>query len=532
MSVDARYLDEQNTRKRANILNIDYFDTSNNQVELYKNILDLKDLYAYKAVPLIADSYNIKFGITNNTSQSTISYLKQRFSDQNISFYLISDSGYREIMKRYDPPKEIVYKEISISESDQDDQFNQVSKTLESVRADDMLAYIVKQSFKLHASDIHLESNEGGARIRFRVDGVLHPIASLSKEKYHQLISSLASAANISTNTMGSQTGHINRNYYLADNSEVIVNLRVETVQAVNGMDCVLRLFNMDPELMKIDRLDLDESQQEVIRDIINHPNGLVLFVGPTGSGKSTTLYTIINELNHPERKIITLEDPVEYNVPGVTQIPVESKGDEKSFANSLRAVLRLDPDVVMIGEIRDTDTAKTALQSSLTGHLVLSTYHASSSSAALTRLLDSIGENPLFISAIRLITAQRLLRKLDDDTKIPYQPDEKTKKWINSILSSLPDHVKKPNVDNLQLFKPGSSDTNPFGYSGQFAVRELLIMNEELEMELKKPINSITSNHLEEIAVKNGMVTIMQQGLLSAIGGKTSLEEVTRVIG
>lgn len=532
MQDNARLIDEENTRKRARILNIEYFDTSQSDLNLYKDLLSKDELYSYRVIPLIADDYNIKFGITNNTSQTTINSLKQRFSDQNVNFYLISDSGYREIMSRYDPPKQIIYQEINISDRDDSDQFNLVSKTLDEVIADDMLAYIVKQSFSLHASDIHLESREDGARIRFRVDGVLHPIASLSRDKYHQLISSLASAANISTNSKDSQTGHINKKYTLADQSEVEVNLRVETVEAVNGMDCVLRLFNMNPELMQLDKLDLNDEQRNEISSIIKNPNGLVLFVGPTGSGKSTTLYTIINELNSPERKIITLEDPVEFNVPGVTQIPVDSKNNDSSFATNLRAVLRLDPDVVMIGEIRDADTAKTALQSSLTGHLVLSTYHASSASAALTRMLDSIGENPLFISAIRLITAQRLLRKLDDKTKIAYQPDEKTVSWINDIIESMPPNYSKPSLENITLYKPGSSEENPFGYNGQFAIRELLVISNELEMELKKPLNLITSDKLEEIAIRNGMITIRQQALLSVLAGKTTLEELTRVIG
>src|SRR5690606_35517422 len=155
-------------------------------------------------------------------------------------------------------------------------------------------------------------------------------------------------------------------------------------------------------------------------------PTGLVLVVGPTGSGKTTTLYSMLNSLNNEERKIITIEDPVEYQFEGVTQIPVHSKsGQETGFAEKLRATLRLDPDIVMVGEIRDMDTARTALQAALTGHLVLSTFHAASSAAALTRIADILGENPLFVSAIRLVMAQRLVRRLDDATKQPYTPDE-----------------------------------------------------------------------------------------------------------
>ncbi|MBP7821158.1 type II/IV secretion system protein [Candidatus Saccharibacteria bacterium] len=528
---DARRLEEQSTLRRARILNMSYFDTSAQDLQLYKDILSNEELYSLKVVPLVADTYNIQFGVTNTTSQSSMVNLRNRFADQKVTFSLISDAGYRHLMTKYDPPKEIIYEEISLNSADQGIQEESVSQTLASVRSDDMLAYIVKQAFKLTASDIHLESQNSGARIRFRVDGVLHPVASLQPDKYRMLISSLASAANISTNSIDAQTGHINRTYNLADGSQVTVNLRVETVPTVHGMDCVLRLFNLKPELMQLDKLDLREDERAIISDIITHPNGLVLFVGPTGSGKTTTLYSIINELNTPERKIITLEDPVEYDVQGITQIPVDTKADEHGFATKFRAVLRLDPDVVMVGEIRDIDTAKTALQSSLTGHLVLSTYHAGSACAAFTRMLDSIGDNPLFMSAVRLVMAQRLLRKLDDDTKQQYEPDEQTKIWLKGIIDSLPPDVQKPDISNIKLYKAGSSAENPYGYSGQFAVRELLLMTPGLETELKKPYKEITTASLEKVAIQDGMITLMQDGVLRAIAGDTSLEEVIRIL-
>ena len=184
-----------------------------------------------------------------------------------------------------------------------------------------------------------------------------------------------------------------------------------------------------------------------------------------------------------------------------------------------------------MVGEIRDNDTAKTALQSALTGHLVLSTYHASSATAALTRLLDTIGENPLFVSAIRLVTAQRLVRRLDDATKQPYEPDEQTRHWINDILSSLPPSKTKPNLDNLKLYHPGSSTQIPFGYAGQFAIREFLLITPNLQQELRKPAREITTAGLEKIAIEDGMLTIKQDALLHVLAGETSLEEILRVL-
>jgi type II secretory ATPase GspE/PulE/Tfp pilus assembly ATPase PilB-like protein len=209
-----------------------------------------------------------------------------------------------------------------------------------------------------------------------------------------------------------------------------------------------------------------------VVDDIIAKPSGLVLVVGPTGSGKTTTLYSMLNSLNNDERKIITIEDPVEYQFGGITQIPVHSQaaGNDGSFSDKLRAVLRLDPDIVMVGEIRDMETAKTALQASLTGHLVLSTFHAGSASAALTRMGDVIGENPLFVSAIRLVMAQRLVRRLDDSLKQPYTPSEAEMRRITTVVTSMPED-RRPSLEGLQLYTAGSSEVNPYGFRGQIAI-------------------------------------------------------------
>jgi type II secretory ATPase GspE/PulE/Tfp pilus assembly ATPase PilB-like protein len=319
----------------------------------------------------------------------------------------------------------------------------------------------------------------------------------------------------------------------MADGSEVDINLRVETVPAVNGMDIVMRLFNMSQEMYNLERLGLSAKELEVVQDIIRKPSGLVMTVGPTGSGKTTTLYSILNTLNSDERKIITIEDPVEYQFEGITQISVTSQsGNETNFADKLRAVLRLDPDIVMVGEIRDNDTAKTALQAALTGHLVLSTFHGSSAAAAVIRLMDVVGENPLFLSAIRLIMAQRLVRKLDDASKIAYQPDEQTMALLRSVVDGLPEGVEKPSLENLQLYQPGKTADNPYGFKGQVALREQFLMKGQVFELLRTHDKHLTTQDIEAAAVKSGMTTMLQDGVLKAIRGETSLKEVYRVVG
>jgi len=534
MSQDVRVDEEAITQRRASVLGLQYLDTTHVQKQLFKNILTVPELYQLKTVPIVADEHFIHFGITTTTSQQTINQLRSHFTDQRLQFSLISESGFKDYMRLYDPPKKIEYQDINISTEKNAAQqiITAVSQTLGSVRADDMLAYLVQQAYKLKASDIHMENQKENVRIRFRIDGVLHPVAYMDHEKYRHMISAVASAANVSTDAEDAQTGHISRTYKLATGEEVPLNLRVETVPAVYGMDVVMRLFNMRIELFKLENLGLNEQELDVVNSVIKDPTGMVLIVGPTGSGKTTTLYSLINTLNTEERKIITLEDPVEYNIPGVVQIPVKGQMEGHDFAEKLRAVLRLDPDVVMVGEIRDQDTAKTALQGALTGHLVLSTFHGASAAAALTRMMDMVGVNPLFASAMHLVMAQRLVRRLDDATKQPYQPDEALKNQLQAVIDTLPPNVQKPDVNQIKLYKPGSSEQNPFGYTGQLAVREQLMMTPGVQELLKLPVNQITTEMLEHKAVEEGMRTMLQDGLLKAFAGLTTIEEVYRVVG
>jgi len=532
MQAEARRDAERTTARRAQVLGLPYIDTSQlSDKPLYKEILPIDEMYKVRIVAISADQSKIVFGITTTTSQQAMNEIRQRYADRLVSFAIISDVGFRDYMRLYDPPKQVVYQDIAFSKDTSSNLFQEVSTTLETVRSDDILAYLVKQAYNLKASDIHLENQAEGVRIRFRVDGVLHPIAHLTREKYHQLLSSIAIAANVSSGGVDAETGHINKTYKMATGEDVTVNLRVETVPTVYGEDVVMRLFTLKMELLKLENLSLTERERAVVDDVISHPTGMVLVVGPTGSGKTTTLYSILNTLNSDERKLLTLEDPVEYYMPGVVQIPVEGDQNALGFAERLRAVLRLDPDIVMVGEIRDQDTAKTALQAALTGHLVLSTFHASNTSAALTRMLDFIGANPLFASAVHLIMAQRLVRRLDTETRQPYQPDEGLKARLQAVIDTLPPGVDRPDLNQVTLYKAGTSDKNPFGYTGQIPIREQMQMTPGIQQLLKLPPNQITTDMLEKKAIEDGMLTMLQDGILKAIEGITTIEEVYRVV-
>ena len=531
MAQDTRADEEQSTRRRANLLRVRYFDTrSLHKHPLFTGVLTNAEMYANRAVVLSQDGGKMIIAITVDSPQHALPDLRERFSDFRLSFVMISGTGFKEFMLDYDPPNKVEYQDIEIKPEREQESIDNITRTLEQVRSDDIFNYLVRQARLLGASDIHIETQEGSVRIRFRVDGVLHEIARVSYEKQRQLNSTLAVQANISTSSTDAQTGHMNHKI-TDDDKNIIgeVNMRIETVPTNFGQDAVIRLFNIEHELLDLERLGLVEDERAIIDDIIAHPSGLVLSVGPTGSGKTTTLYSILSKLNTPERKIITLEDPVEYTLPGVVQIPVDTEHSD-SFANKLRAVLRLDPDVIMIGEIRDADTARTALQASLSGHLVLSTFHAGDTTAALARLYEFLGDNPLLTSAIRLVVAQRLVRKLDEDSREHYEPDEHMMEQVTKAIKGMPED-KRPNIDEASFYKAGRSDSAPYGYIGQTAVVELLTISKEIEKLLHKQGSEVDPSDIREAARRNGMVTLQQNAITKAIKGETTLEEVFRVV-
>lgn len=530
-----REQDEKATRERAAILGMQYLDTREveHDLALVQNILPIPEMYKSHMVPLMTGGGTepFRFGITSQTPQSLIRKMQSEYNNrgENIQFLLISNSGFRAFMNRFDPPKQVIYDDIQIAKEGDSATISEVSKTLNSVSSDRVFDFLIDQADKLGASDIHIENARTHIRVRMRVDGALHPVADLDKDRYRIIMGELASRANLSTAAAEAQSGHMQREI-TRDNATHLLNMRVETVPTMYGQDAVIRLFNFDESLLNLDRLGISDAQRKELNEIISHPRGMVLMVGPTGSGKSTTLYSILNALNTPDKKLITLEDPIEYGLSGITQIPINTTGGQ-SFADGLRSVLRLDPDVVMVGEIRDQDTARTAIQASITGHLVLSSFHANSTSAAFSRMIDLIGVNPIFSSAIRLVIAQRLVRRLVDETKEEYEPDEATRKYVKRILADLPEGVEHPDLDTFKLWRPKASDDAPFGYKGRVVIMEEMVVTENIQKFLRGDVEEVHPELIEIEAKKGGMLTLEQEGVLAALRGETTLEEIGRVI-
>lgn len=529
--------EEAATENRARILGLPYLDTREfeDAVELTPGVLTKEEMHRDMVVPLQkgGGGLHYQFMVTSQTPSHVIQDLQTRYEEtgEKVDIFLISQSAFRVFILRYDPPPVPTYEDIKIAGEGDSETLAEVSQSLEKVSSDKLFDFILDQADKLTASDIHIENLRNVIRIRMRVDGILHPVAELSRDRYRIIMGELSSRANISSAARTPQSGHMQKDIE-RHGSTHLLNVRVETVPTMYGQDAVLRLFNFDESLLNLDLLGLSEEERREINEIISHPRGLVLMVGPTGSGKSTTLYSILNALNTTERKIITLEDPIEYGISGISQIPIDTtKG--QNFADGLRSVLRLDPDVVMVGEIRDADTARTAIQASITGHLVLSSFHANSTAAAFARMVDMIGVNPIFSSSIRLVMAQRLVRRLADN-KEAYTPDEATQQFVRNALAGVQEDVLRDhNVDleHIQLYKPVATAENPFGYVGRTVIMEQMVVSDEIQAFIRGDVKDVNTDAIEKVAREQKMLTLEQKGIIAALHGLTTIDEVERVI-
>jgi type II secretory ATPase GspE/PulE/Tfp pilus assembly ATPase PilB-like protein len=527
--------EEQATAGRARILGLPYLDTREfeNEIPLVPDLLSVQEMHQNFIIPLQRgggeDHY--QFMVTSQTPRTLIEKMQREYTDEGerVDFFLISNSAYKIFMLRYDPPKVVQYDDIKIAGEGDSETIASVSKTLSTVSTEKVFDFLLDQADKLGASDIHIENMRDEIRIRMRVDGLLHPVANIDKDRYRIFMGELSSRANVSTASNKPQSGHMQKEIH-RDGATHLLNIRVETIPTMYGQDAVLRLFNFDESLLNLDLLGLSEEERREIDEVISHPRGLVLMVGPTGSGKSTTLYSMLNALNTSDKKIITLEDPIEYGITGISQIPINTNAGG-SFAEGLRSVLRLDPDVVMVGEIRDADTAKTAIQASITGHLVLSSFHANSTSAAFSRMIDLIGVNPIFASSIRLIVAQRLIRKLSKAKKAR-PATEAERDYIKMVMEGVnADILSDFDMENPLLYDPVPTEEDPFGYSGRTVIMEQLVVSDDIQAFIRGDVADINTKAIEEAARKNGMLTLEQKGVLAVLKGETTLAEVSRVI-
>jgi len=373
---------------------------------------------------------------------------------------------------------------------------------------------IMQRAVESRASDIHIEPFENRLKVRYRVDGVLQEVEAPPAKSTAAVISRIKIMAKL--NIAERRLPQDGRIMHRVQGKEL--DLRVSTVPTSHGESVVMRILDRESIVLDFDSLGFDEDIRRQFVHQLEMPHGIILVTGPTGSGKTTTLYTALSALNTPERKIITVEDPVEYQLEGINQIQAKSSIG-LDFANALRAIVRQDPDVIMIGEMRDLETARIAIQSALTGHLVLSTIHTNDAAGGVTRMLDMGVEDYLLTSTVNAILAQRLVRTLDPDTREPYE-------LLPEVVQEI-GLTKLGERDRYLFYRPVSTDDNPTGYRGRTSILELLTMSDPIRRLIMK---HATSGEIEELAIAEGMRTMYFDGLNKCLQGVTTLDEVLRV--
>lgn len=397
-----------------------------------------------------------------------------------------------------------------------DEEFPQTDDSADDTPIIRVALHIISEAVKMHASDIHLEPLSNKLRIRYRIDGVLHEVKPLPRQIQGAIISRFKIMARIDiTEKRKPQDGRISLK--IKDHP---LDLRVSTIPVTNGESIVMRLLEKESIMIKLDKMGFSTGDYDRFHSAIKRPNGILLVTGPTGSGKTTTLYAALNELNQPDRKIITVENPIEYDLKGANQCEVNEMAG-LTFPVILRSILRQDPNIVIVGEIRDKETAEIAIAAALTGHLILSTLHTNDAPSAITRLAD-MGTKPYLIASSLLgVLAQRLIRVICSYCKEPY---------VYSTKQLLEVGLNPDEIGDFVFYKgKGCNECKGGGYKGRAGIYELMMINHETRELIYK---NETKEHIKEAAIRNGMKTLQQDGLRKVFEGKTTIEEIIRVAG
>lgn len=400
-------------------------------------------------------------------------------------------------------------------------KIKEVLDTRDETIITEFLEILFLGAFVINASDIHIEPQKEKTRIRFRIDGVLQDITFINQKLYHKILSRIKLLSSLKLNVeKRAQDGRFSIIY----NKDDKIEIRSSTLPSEEGESIVMRLLN-PKNIIEIEQLGLRKELFKVFSEQIKKPFGMIVVTGPTGSGKTTTLYAFLKKVQTPDIKIITIEDPVEYHLTGISQTQVEPERGY-TFNSGLRAIMRQDPDVILVGEIRDLETSNTAVQAALTGHLVLTTLHTNNASGAVARFID-LGVRPVSLGpALRMIVAQRLIRKVCDKCA---KKRVMTKEELKSFKKNLSNIKNIPEITSkTKIFEAvGCGHCNNTGYKGRLGIFEVLLVNDEMEQLIFKKASSL---EIKKIAVKNGMDTLFQDGLIKVLDGTTTLSEINRV--
>ncbi len=488
----------------------------------------------HQVIAFDKDGEKLKIATLDPSDLQTFEFIKRK-NDCDLEIYLTSPNSFRESLKQYHKSLQAEFENITkkkeqTEEGQERERLEELAQDLPVIRiVDTLLEYAIFEG----ASDIHIEPTEKEVVARYRIDGILRDVMTMPKKIHPGIVARIKILANLKLDEHRlPQDGR-----FKIANKEYKISFRVSIIPVFDGEKIVMRLLNESAQILTLEQLGFQKKSLETIKRNIKKPNGMILVTGPTGSGKTTTLYTILNILNTPEVNITTIEDPIEYRMPRVNQSQVNHKIGY-TFASGLRAFLRQDPDIVMVGEIRDNETADIAVNAAMTGHLVLSTLHTNDAPTALPRLEDMNIPPFLVASTVNVIIAQRLVRKICPHCIVSYNLDKTAMKELE-VQFNIPEMLKvlekegaiasaKEKLESLLFYRgKGCKKCNQTGYKGRIGIYEVLEMTPEIsELVLKKA----SSDDIMKTAVKQGLITMAQDGFIKAKNGITTLEEIIRV--
>lgn len=513
---------------------IDLEDVNVNQDILFK--IPENVARKYKIVAFAKKNGKLQIAISdphNLQALEALEFIKQQ-NNYNVGIFIASDNGISYILNQYGTlrkevgkaleeaiPENIGIEEVSEEEVEDKDRLN---KVIQDAPISKVVSLIIKYAVSSKASDIHIEAEEKEIKVRYRIDGVLKQTITLPKHLLPAIVSRIKILANLKIDEQRLPQDGRFRNKF--DGKEI--DFRVSTFPSVNGEKVVMRILDTSTGILSLEQLGVMGSGFETLEKNIKKPHGMILVTGPTGSGKSTTLYAIIDRINNEGVNIVTLEDPVEYHMNGVNQSQIKPEIGY-TFASGLRSILRQDPDVVMVGEIRDFETAEMAVHAALTGHIVLSTLHTNDAAGAIPRLIDMKVEPFLIASSVNVIVAQRLVRKVCSSCVTKRKPNAKELAAIREEINKMPEKEKKEiNITDIKIPEPkGCDKCQETGYKGRIGVYEVFSVDKPIEELIVK---EVSASSIAKKAIENGMLTLKQDGILKVLKGITTLEEVWRV--
>lgn len=530
---------EEDTKATAQKLNLPYLNLALSSVSASAiTILDENLAHAGQMAVIDRDGKKLRVAVADPEIPQTKTNIEKLVAEgYSVTLFLVSQLSLAEAWKRYQIEKRTEKSElgvVSIKETDLSDLQKQIAgiadlkDKIAKISTTQMLNVLVAGALKVDASDIHFEPEEDKVRLRYRIDGVLQDILDFPSTDYSHVLSRIKLLSGLKLNLHDvPQDGR-----FTIRQEETDLEIRTSILPGAYGENIVMRILDPRRIRQRIEELGMREDTLGLVRTLLKKTTGAIITTGPTGAGKTTTLYAFINQVNDPDVKIITIEDPIEYHIEGISQTQVDPSAGY-TFANGLRSIVRQDPDVILVGEIRDAETADIAMQASLTGHLVFSTLHTNDAAGAIPRLID-FNIKPITIApAMNAAMAQRLVRRLCLDCRKLDTVKDMDLATFQKYLETLPagGPVPKAKIEaGMQIYYPQKCNKcNMTGYKDRIGVYEIFVIDPEME---KLIITSPSITDIKNFAIKKGMITMLQDGLLKVVEGLTSVDEVLRVVG